>query len=83
MDISSLSDQDLRDELEKREKEIPKQLPKEEVERNLYKALAKGIEDDVRMKLAEGYYTKDTETYTWETVMQAFYGYDIFDILNE
>ena len=83
--LNDYTSDELQNELERREKKrkIPKQLPEEEVRENLYNVLKEGVRGDVKLKLTEGYYPKDTETYTWESVIQAFYGYDIFDILNE
>lgn len=84
MKLHDASVEELEQELEirKKEQKIPKMLPEDEVKNNLYDFLKEGVAEDIEMKIKDGQYAKDTETFTWESVIQAFYGEDIFDILN-
>jgi hypothetical protein len=80
MSLSKYSDDELRKELERREKvrSVPAPKPKPDFTNLILEA-----EEGIRSIVKEGHPGKDFEHYIFETAMQCIFGPDVWDWWNE
>jgi len=58
-------------------------LPEDKVKENLYNFLIDMVEHSIKERIETGYSDdEDTSIYVWETILESFYGDDIFEKLK-
>ena len=59
-------------------------LPEDKVKENLYNFLIDMVEHSIKERIETGYSDdEDTSIYVWETILESFYGDDIFERLRQ
>lgn len=83
MELSQLTDDELKNELSKREKEKKRPERPQIIENPDLKSLREICESYMEFRFSEKYHEdNDFDSYISETAVMTFYGKDVFNILN-